>query len=209
MKFSRFYWHEVVIILLAIAALLTLLCGCGTKREEVQHIEHQDQDTTRTTTVATTTKPTPQGPAVAETTTTTILTEHVAHGTQDARLDSVTTIQAPEIKAVIGAVAGIAAPGFGSLFGGALSWLTSTPEGAATGLSVGTLLTGLTKRAISKEIELKKTKRHFRAVVKGNSDFMQAHPEHADKLKQAQRSAQADPHLKASVVAARVEEGQV
>ncbi len=189
--------------------LMLFAVGCGSKREQASHEERSDKKTIKTTTIAEKTVATPQGPQVVESIKTTIFTEEVAKGVTDAQSVATTTLEAPELKALAGAAASIVAPGFGSILGGALGWLTGTPEGAATGLSLATLLAGLTKRMIGKEKELTKTKRHFKAVVKGNSDFMQANPDQAAKFKDAQRSAQVDPELKASVVEARVAEGKV
>jgi len=199
-------WEVVALVLAAIVVAL-LLTGCGSKREEIQRIEREDQATTRTTTVAETTKPTPQGPALVESTKTTTFTEQVAKGVTDAQIKSETTLQAPEVKAFVTAATGVIAPGFGGVISMALGWLTGTPDGAAVGLGTAGLMTALAKRGISGELNLRNKDRHLNAVVKGNSDFMQAHPEHADKLKASQRSAQVDPTLKAAVKQIRVDNG--
>ncbi len=209
MKLPRFSKLEVAMLVLGAILVSFLLFGCGSRREQVSHEERSDKKTIKTTTTSEKTVATPQGPQVVESIKTVIFTEEVAKGVTDSQLAGATTLEAPEAKAVIGAAANLVAPGLGGALGGALGWLTGTPQGATTGLCLTTLLAALTKRAVGTEKELTKTKRHFKAVVKGNSDFMQANPDMVAKFKEAQRSAQVDPELKAGVIAARVEQGQV
>ncbi len=181
------------------------LCGCTlTNRETAKTSEHETGTVTKTTTE--TAKPNEAGiPVLTERVT--IFTEQVEKGKASEQLKETLTVPLPPIGAMIEPLANVAAPGLGSALGGIFGWLTGTPEGAGTGLAAATLMAGLVKRGISGEIKTKKQDRHIRAIIKGNSDFMQAHPEHADKLKAAQRSAQADPELKAAVKQARVEGG--
>lgn len=193
---------------LSLVAITVLLCSCGTSRTESQRTESQSQTTTRTTTLAEVSKPTPAGTlAVAESTKTVAYSEQVAQGVVAAEIKAQTKLEAPELEKAAKALANVAAPGLGALISMSLGWLTTTPDGAATGLAGAGLLTALTRRGLNGERELRKKTRHLQSVVKGNSDFMQAHPDLADKLKDAQRSAQVDPELKAAVKQIRVEGG--
>ena len=203
-------WEVLLILLIAGTIASLLLSGCGSKREEAQHVERQDQTTIRTTTIAEVSKPTPAGTlAVVESTKTTTYTEQVAQGISDSKLTSTVTLQAPELGKIAGAIGGLACPGFGGAISGLFSWLTGSPEGAATGLAGAGVLSALVKRGIGGELKLRQKDRHLRAIVQGNSDFMQAHPEQAEKLKDAQRAAQVDPTIKATVKQIRVDGGLV
>jgi hypothetical protein len=172
------------------------LTGCGTTRTETAVVHEQVQ--TQTTGV------TPEGKAYNE----------ISKVERIEKTDVLakTKIEVPEIKAVVEKIlplASVAVPGLGSVLGGAWTWLTGTPEGAGTGLGIGTLLAGIAKRGISGELNLKKKTRHLEAVVEGNSNFMQAHPEYADLLKNHQRSAQVDEDLKGAVKAVRLKKGLI
>lgn len=195
-----------------LALLVLSLSACGTEKREEKREERTDDRTTKTTTVVEKTIATPEGPKVVESVKTTTFTQEVANGETSTASVTETIITAPELKAVVDAVkpviagaANVVAPGFGSLISDLSNWFFRTPEGAATAIGVSAIVTAVTRRGVKGESDLRKKDRHLKAIVQGNSDFMQAHPDQADKLKEAQRSAQVDPELKAAVKKARLE----
>jgi TRAP-type mannitol/chloroaromatic compound transport system permease large subunit len=172
------------------------LTGCGTTRTETAVVHEQVQ--THTTGI------TPEGKAYNEIS----KIERVEKTDVLAK----TKIEVPEIKAVVEKIlplASVAVPGLGGILGGIFGWATGTPDGALTASGMLGLVYAVAKRGLDGERNLKKKTKYLEAVVEGNSNFMQAHPEHADLLKSHQRSAQVDEELKTAVKDVRIKRGLV
>jgi len=169
------------------------LIGCGTTREAAS--VKNETITVETQGV------TPEGKPYAEVE----KTERVE--TVDSKAK--TTVDAPEIKAIVTAAAAVTTPGLGGILGSIFGWAKGTPEGALATTGILGLVGAVAKRGLDGERNLKKTTSYLEAVVEGNSNFMQAHPEHADLLKSHQRSAQVDPELKTAVKDVRIKRGLV
>lgn len=169
------------------------LTGCGTVREAAS-VKNE-------TIVVETKGVTPEGKPYVEVE----KTERIE--TVDSKAK--TTIEVPEIKAIVSAATNAVAPGLGGILGGIFGWATGTPDGALTATGVLGLVGAVAKRGLDGERNLKKKTKYLEAVVEGNSNFMQAHPEHADLLKSHQRSAQVDPELKTAVKDVRIKRGLV
>jgi hypothetical protein len=169
------------------------LAGCGTTRTEV----HAEKEVT----VAETKGVTPEGKPYTETT--------VTKRDEERHVEAKTVVEVPEIKAIVTAATNTVAPGLGGILGGIFGWATGTPDGALTASGTLGLVIAVARRGLEGERNLKKKTKYLEAVVEGNSNFMQAHPEYADLLKNHQRSAQVDEDLKGAVKAVRLKKGLI
>jgi hypothetical protein len=208
-------------------AFVLLLSGCGSKREEFQRQERQDQTDTKVTTVREMAGVDTDGKPYTETETTTAFSQALTTGETASEIHAQTTLEAPELKAAAVAIGGLVANvtklagqasafvsnpapavagGIGAALSGLAGWLTGTPEGAGTGLATALAVAGIVRRGINGERRLKESDRDFDAVVKGNSDFMQANTEAAPLLK-AHQSKAMDAATKKRVRESRLRQG--
>lgn len=214
---SRIALVDIIGYALLIVGMACCLTGCGAKREQTERREERRDTVEKETTVVETQGYAPDGTPVVLVTRTTRFREETSKAEADTQIRSTTTLHAPEALTRLASMAAGSAGGPAGLgLAALLGWLTTTPEGAGTGLAAGGMLTmatrkflgasrkasevdALRERVAALEAERGEIEAAFSAVVRGNAIFLAENPEAVAAFKAAQRSAQADTTIKARV----------